>query len=419
MRDSSAPRTRTRPPWLKATVVASALALVCLVDFLVLMPQQAAGTLDRGAVLVNVVVAFLSLPGMPVGRALYQTGHHVAYEHLTAYYMVVTAVTAALGWLLALVVFRRRARERARGAGRRSFLRRAAGWTVLGGLGLVGGYGVLLEPRWPRLRRLRFPLRGLPPGLAGLRLVHLTDLHLGRFTSAGYLRGVVERANALEPDLVLLTGDYVHGNTAFIPQVGQLLAALRPRLGTLGVLGNHDHWCDASMSRRALREAGVRLIDNDRVWVGAGRLSDRPRGGALCIAGLGDLWEDRTDLDAALGGVDPRLPRLLLSHNPDFAETHAARASEHRVDLMLCGHTHGGQVALPGIGRPVVPSRHGSKYAHGLVQGPRFPVFVSAGIGTTILPLRLRVRPEIVVLELVPAPGGRARRQVANPLTSC
>jgi uncharacterized protein len=395
---------------LGATVVAAAVSAVCLLDFLLLRPLQAAGSLDSLAVIVNVLVTIIALPGLLVGRALYLSGHHLPAEHHTAYALVVTAVTAVTIWLLAFVVLSRRARRCSSDpeiTARRSFMRRALSLGALGGVAGLGGYAVLVEPRWCAVRRLRFALRGLPSELAGLKAVQLTDLHLGRFNSAAYLRGVVARCNALEPDLVLLTGDYVHGSVKFIPAVAAILGRLRSRLGSFAVLGNHDHWEDAALTRRELRKVGVRLLDNGRLFISsAGVGAVPPVGGGLCLAGVGDLWEDRVDLEAALGGVDPSLPRILLSHNPDFAETHQARTGP-RVDLMLAGHTHGGQVCLPGVGTPIVPSRHGSKYARGLVRGPRFPVFVSAGLGTTILPLRMNVRPEVVLIELQ-----RRRRQI-------
>ena len=117
----------------------------------------------------------------------------------------------------------------------------------------------------------------------------------------------------------------------------------------------------------------------------------------LSIGGVGDLWEDAVDFERALGGCPTGTPRLLLSHNPDVAEQLPAGAD---VDLMLSGHTHGGQVRLPLFGSPFVPSRFGDKYAGGLVRGPRCRVLVSRGVGATVLPMRFGVRPEIVLLTL-------------------
>src|SRR5262249_27308037 len=120
----------------------------------------------------------------------------------------------------------------------------------------------------------------------------------------------------------------------------------------------------------------------------------------LAISAVGDLWEDRQDYRRALDGLPASMPRLLLSHNPDVAEEAAFIASGLRVDLMLSGHTHGGQIRLPGVGAPISSSRFGQKYCEGLVEGPACRVFVCRGIGVSAFPLRLGVPPEIAVLEL-------------------
>ena len=148
--------------------------------------------------------------------------------------------------------------------------------------------------------------------------------------------------------------------------------------------------------------ARIPLIDNRRLFLGdrGGFVEDLHRGPGLCIAGIGDLWEGNPNVEAALGGVRPDLPRLLLSHNPDAAEMRAIRNNAYRIDLMLSGHTHGGQVRLPGIGTPVVPSAFGQKYAAGLVRGPACRVFISCGLGTTIMPIRFGQPPEIAMLTL-------------------
>ena len=155
------------------------------------------------------------------------------------------------------------------------------------------------------------------------------------------------------------------------------------------------------MSRlHSRRRAGIRLLDRDHVFLGPEGLREEPGEDALCLAGFGDLWEDEHDPADALVGVPGATPRLVLSHNPDYAERIPA---DLRVDLLLAGHTHGGQVRVPGRGTPVVPSAFGQKYAGGLCQGPRCPVQVSRGVGMAYLPVRIGVPPEIVELTLVRA----------------
>ncbi|MEA2735462.1 MAG: uncharacterized protein QOE14_1913 [Humisphaera sp.] len=278
---------------------------------------------------------------------------------------------------------------------------------------LTGGYSMLLETRWFKITRRRHAIRGLRPELSGLRIVQLTDIHHGPALSLNYVREVVAATNALKPDLVLLTGDYVHRSPLYIDPVVRELAELKAKIGVIGVLGNHEWWESAPITRVCFSSAGIPLIDNDRMFVSPDR--KLVRGGTdqgLCIAGVGDLIEDRILFDDALRDVPLEMPRLLLSHNPDVAEypplvaaarAGGASAAAARIDLMLAGHTHGGQIWMPGLGTLVVPSRFGQKYASGLVQGPVCPVYISRGIGTTVLPLRFGVPPEIAVIELVPA----------------
>ncbi len=286
-----------------------------------------------------------------------------------------------------------------RPSGRRRFLATAVkAGAAAGAAGF--GYALVAEPRWFAVTRRTLPVRDLPPELDGLRLVQLTDIHHGPWLSQGYVRRVVEAANDLRPDLVLLTGDYVSDSPRYIGPIVAELARLRPKVGCVAVLGNHDWYVDGPRTREELTRVGVPLLDNGRLVLTPDRrlVADAPAGLALC--GVGDLWTDTQDYDAALAGLPPGMPRLLLSHNPDVAEEPEFVAAGHRVDYMISGHTHGGQVRVPLLGTPVVPSRYGQKYASGLVQGPACPVFVCRGIGLSVLPVRLGVSPEIAVLEL-------------------
>jgi predicted MPP superfamily phosphohydrolase len=268
------------------------------------------------------------------------------------------------------------------------------------------GYSDWVAPEGLDVTRRRVGIRGLPPGLEGLRVVQLTDVHHGPWMSVGMIRRVVARINALDPDLIVLTGDFVHRSPAYAAPVAAALGGLRAKIGVVGVLGNHDWWEDGERVRNSLQAHGVRMLDNVRSFIRPDRtMGDDAVTGGLCVAGVGDLWCDRQDFDAALGGIPDAMPRLLLSHNPDTAEERAFLSSGHRVDLMLSGHTHGGQVWVPPFGAPAIPSRYGQKYRSGLVQGPACPVYVSRGIGMAGLPFRFRVPPEVAVIELVATPA--------------
>lgn len=284
-------------------------------------------------------------------------------------------------------------------ASRRRFLRtgmRLAGGGVAAGL----GYALVVEPRWFRVTHRVLPIADLPEPLNGLRIVQLTDIHHGPWLALPYVREVVDAANALEADLILLTGDYVHHSPAYIKPVAAELARLRARIGAVAVLGNHDWWEDGPLMAAELDRAGILPIDNGRRILTPDRRLATDAAEGLAIAGVGDLWEDPPDYRRALAGLPPTMPRLLLSHNPDVAEEPGLVRGGRRVDLMLSGHTHGGQVAFPLLGTPITPSQFGQKYAQGLVRGPVCPVFVCRGIGVSMLPLRAGVPPEIAVLEL-------------------
>jgi predicted MPP superfamily phosphohydrolase len=163
----------------------------------------------------------------------------------------------------------------------------------------------------------------------------------------------------------------------------------------------------------ALRAVGVRMIDNNRVFldVMSRSLTSAPRSApddALCFVGLGDLLTGDVDPASAFAGIDEGTPRVLLAHVPDTLELDSVRApGGPRIDLALCGHTHGGQIRMPLIGAPGVPSEYGQRYAGGLIDasvtGTRCPVVVSRGIGVSIVPVRIGVPPEVVVVELVRA----------------
>jgi predicted MPP superfamily phosphohydrolase len=269
---------------------------------------------------------------------------------------------------------------------RRKWIKRAAiGSAMLAG---VGAYPVL-EARWCRLRRTTITLPNLPKSFEGTTIAYISDVHHGPFVPRSYIRSIVEMTNALKADFVLLGGDYCYRGPRFIAPALEELSKLKAPMGRFAVLGNHDHWDGLQESIDGLEAAGIPLLRNSGVWVEKGL--DRLR-----IAGVGDLWCDDQDINAALGDATTSDAVLLLSHNPDVAET----LRDPRVGLMLSGHTHGGQVILPFLGAPIVTSRYGRKYLHGLTRGPSCNVFISRGVGTVGVPVRLACRPEVVLLTL-------------------
>lgn len=291
---------------------------------------------------------------------------------------------------------------------RRSFL--AKGLLGAGTLGAVAspGYATLIEPWSIKVRRYNLPIRDLPESFVDLRLVQFSDPHLGPRIPSSYYSHAVQIVADLQPDLVLLTGDYVHDGTGEIHEAARLCRPMieAARIGAVGVLGNHDWWGDGPRMSKALSDQGVHMIDNDRVWLDpqTRQITTQHTPGGVGIVGLGDLTEDSLDFSRAFRGVDQASPCIVLAHQPDTAEVSIfTMPNAPRVDAMFSGHTHGGQVRIPLIGTPLVPSNYGSKYAGGVVQGPAFPVIVSRGVGMSLLPVRFGVPPEIVEVTLTTA----------------
>lgn len=288
---------------------------------------------------------------------------------------------------------------------RRRFLVDASASTLYLSSAASAASSIITQPWDLRTRRCTVPIRNLSPSLAGVRIVHISDTHLGSRIPSDFVNQAVRRADELHPDLVVLVGDYVERDPRRIDEAAEIFRPLIDRFPTVSVLGNHDWYADGPAMRQALERVGSRHIDNDRVFLTPDRtLSPDHVPDALCVAGLGDLHEDSVHIDRAFRDVPADTPRLLLSHNPDAAELHDLVASgAPRVDLMLSGHTHGGQVRIPFLGAPIVPSVFGRKYAEGLVRGPAFSVLISRGVGMSIFPVRFCCPPEIVEITLVPA----------------
>jgi predicted MPP superfamily phosphohydrolase len=276
---------------------------------------------------------------------------------------------------------------------RRTFLRWMVGASVVGCAGAAGvAYAWALEPDWLVLERVVVRVPGLPPTLDGLRMAQLSDLHWGPYTGRQEIRAAVERANSLSPDLILLTGDYVLYSADYAEPCARELADLRAPLGVFAVPGNHDYWTDIDVVIFHLKAAGLSLLQNS-----SHRLEIE--GASLWLVGVDDVWEQRHNLDAALADVPLGKPVLLLVHEPDVAEQVAQ--SPHRILLQLSGHSHGGQVNLPLLGRPALPWL-GQKYPAGLqaVPGSMLQVYTNRGIGVIAPPVRFNCRPEVALLTL-------------------
>ncbi len=268
-------------------------------------------------------------------------------------------------------------------------------------------YATQVEPLWIEVTWVDIHLAGLPPAPEGLAIALLGDFHLGRNVSRQQVRKAVEMANGLKPDLILLTGDFVTGSARYSVACGEELAALEAPHGVYAVLGNHDNWTDPDQVADNVGAGGVTVARDEAfaVEVGDGRIwlvgiEDTGYTAGFVGGSFRDFeaaWKaKRLRLEEILEALPEDEPRLLLVHNPDFAEM----LPHGCIDLALCGHMHGGQVRVPFLGAPVMPSFFGDKYAGGLVQGPSSLVYVNRGIGLISPPIRFNCRPEITLLRL-------------------
>ncbi|GAU83371.1 hypothetical protein BIWAKO_03295 [Bosea sp. BIWAKO-01] len=276
----------------------------------------------------------------------------------------------------------------------------------------TGGYAYAWEPTHPRVTRYRFTPNAWPQS-GRLKLAIISDLHIGGpHMPVSRVRDIVAMTNELKPDFVLLLGDFVASRTrrASDPPYAEWateLAALKAPSGVYAVLGNHDWWQDEPTQRNrsgptqsglALEAAGITVLENRALRL-------ETAAGPLWLAGLGDqiafvkrLRGQKNGVDDLPGTLaqiaDDGAPVIMLAHEPDvFARMPA------RVALTLSGHTHGGQVRLFGWS-PIVPSRYGNRYAYGHVRESGRDLVVSAGLGTSKLPLRFGIPPEVVLVEL-------------------
>jgi uncharacterized protein len=277
---------------------------------------------------------------------------------------------------------------------------------VAGAAALSALYARLIEPRLLRRRETNLHFRDLPSALEGFRIALLTDLHANRQTPRHLIERSVRLANAERPDLIAVTGDIAE-NEAALEVTLDTLAALRAPLGVFVVPGNHDYrdvgierWHDAVARRPAL----IDLTNRARMLrVARPGVEEDAR---LCVAGVDDLSHGAPHMDA----LPPRSRRdftVLLAHHPDQAER--ARRAVDGVDLVLSGHTHGGQVRLPWIGALINSAAHPELYETGVRRRPWTQVYTSSGIGTTHLPIRFLTPPEVVILTLTGAPRPRLR----------
>ncbi|HEY6046022.1 MAG TPA: metallophosphoesterase [Pyrinomonadaceae bacterium] len=243
------------------------------------------------------------------------------------------------------------------------------------------------EPFMLSIERQEIFLRRLPKRLDGFRIVHLSDFHYGPMVNPEHLKRAVRAANDLHGDLIALTGDYISQDRAYAAPCAEVVGRLRARHGVYAVLGNHDHWTDAALIADLFRAEGIRVLVNEGLRVDL-------RNETFWLAGVDDTMVGLEDLPLAMAGSSDDEFKLLLAHNPIILR----RAARANVDLVLSGHTHGGQVTWRSeknsSGRPR------RRLLRGLGRRGNTQIYVTRGLGMVVVPIRYGCPPEISVLEL-------------------
>jgi predicted MPP superfamily phosphohydrolase len=255
-------------------------------------------------------------------------------------------------------------------------------------------WAFFVEPNRLVVRHPSIRIDNWPRELNDLRIAVLSDIHAGgAFIDERKLRTIVERTNQLQPEMIVIAGDYISGDGRRHPlrmapeAFAAILKDLSAPLGIYSVLGNHDWWYNGPLVRDALERNGIKVLDDEVMKIDA-------RGTSFWLVGLADLWTRPQRIAETLAQVPENTTVIALTHNPDIFPR-----LPQRVQLLIAGHTHGAQVHLPIFGYVVQPSnRYGERYAHGHIYENGHHLFITTGIGTSIVPVRFGVPPEIVLL---------------------
>lgn len=278
-------------------------------------------------------------------------------------------------------------------------------WPGLGVIGAVAylaalpvaAWSVLVRRRWVRVREVVARVADLPPALEGLRIAQLSDLHIGAMTPARRGLRWSRRANALGADLIALTGDYVTSGEKFHDDIADVLGALAAPLGVFAVPGNHDYFGEGEPLFSRLRARGVTVLRNEHLVLAKD-------GASFVLAGVDDTWTKRADVDRTLRDVDThdgptRRPIVALAHDPKLFPDLARRG----VDVVLSGHTHWGQVAMPFVPTRINLGQIAYRFHAGEHRDGGSTLVISPGLGTTGPPLRFGAPPEITLIRLARA----------------
>lgn len=230
----------------------------------------------------------------------------------------------------------------------------------------------------------------VPDNFVGKKIIFASDFHLDEYYSPERLADVVTRINAAKPDIIVLGGDYVTDDETYLEICFAQLAKLQAPLGVYGVTGNHDSVANYRLTVKYMKSAGIIPLENDTRWI-------EIDGQKIKLGGVKTSYGQISDAEPTTDNTEADDFVVLISHNPDFAE----ELHTDRIDLMLSGHTHGGQVTLFGLWAPYLPSDYGQRYLKGIVETNGITVLVTNGTGTSALPIRFFARPQydVIVLE--------------------
>ncbi|MBX7174838.1 MAG: metallophosphoesterase [Pyrinomonadaceae bacterium] len=240
-----------------------------------------------------------------------------------------------------------------------------------------------------RVDTIKIFLNRLPKSLDGFRLVQLSDIHHSPLTSSEFIEQIVAQANELKPDLFVLTGDYVSHEPEYIAPVAKILGKLKSEYGIYACLGNHDHWTDAGMVVREFFRNNIQMLVNEGFRFYA-------KGESFWLCGVDDFGEGLSDIRKSLRGSKRDEMKLLLAHNPAIMR----RAAYRNIDLVLSGHTHGGQVKLREPRASVLFPNRRRRFSSGLHYRGETQIYITRGIGTVVVPMRYQCPPEISLIEL-------------------
>lgn len=263
-------------------------------------------------------------------------------------------------------------------------------------IGIIGFSYSYYEARNLRVKKYDFVHTEIPDSFVDKKILFISDIHCNKYYTPKDVAQLVSLSNSLQPDIVILGGDYTDADTTYSTPFFEEVSKLKAPLGIYSVFGNHDYWENIDIIKAGMNECGFKICDNSSYWIHEG--SD-----SIKIGGVGDMWEDEQILENTTHDISSNDFCILLSHNPDFVED----IGDSKVDLMLSGHTHGGQVTIFGLYAPIMPAawkphlkNTGQKYRYGWKRVGETSLYITTGVGMGTFPFRFFAPPEIVEFTL-------------------